>query len=172
MSSVAGAASSLMVMIGAVLQVAIVERIEIAGASPDVSILVVVSCALLGGSIWGMWFGFLAGLVMELAMGLPLGTHAMVAAIVGYWVGRWGDVLVTDDHPIPPLVSGVLGAAAVQVGYPLVTFLVDPTVPGIAYIWPIPVFVATLTAPCAIPVYLACRRVVEFATIREEPVDA
>ncbi len=151
---------SLLVVIAAILDVTIVQRIEIADASPDVLMLTVSAVALLGGSIAGAWYGFLGGMVIALAMGLPLGTHAMVAAIIGYWVGRWGEVLVTDEHPAPPLIAGVLAAGTMQVGYPLVAFLVDPNVHDTSTIWPESLLVASLSAPLAIPVYLACRKII------------
>ncbi len=153
--------SSVLVGIAAVLQVTIVQRIEIADASPDILMLVVTSVALLGGSVAGTWYGFFGGLIMELAVGLPLGSHAMVAAIIGYWIGRWGEVLVTDDHPVPPLVAGIVGAGAMQVGYPLVAFLVDPNVHDTSGIWPESLLVAALSAPCAIPTYLGVRRLIQ-----------
>jgi rod shape-determining protein MreD len=141
------------------LQVSVFQRIEIGNASPDVLILVVMSLALLSSSVEGAVYGFAAGIMLELSVGLLLGPHAMIATIVGYAAGRWGEQLVTDEHPVPPLLAGLIATFAMQVGRPLVEFLVAPSSATAGAIWSDVMISTVLGVGLSIPVYLLVRRI-------------
>lgn len=155
--------AALLVLFAALVQVSIGYRIEIADASPDLLILVVVSCALLGGSIEGAALGFLAGIALATFGAVPVGPHALVATLLGYAAGRVGEAVVTDDHPAPPLVAGMVAAAGMQIGWPLVEFLVSPGVTSVGGLWGRALLVTALSAIFAVPVYLLVRRVLAAA---------
>lgn len=163
MSLAARIASVLLVLVAALLQASVAWRIELGGASPDLLILVVASIALLTGSVSGAGHGFLAGVAFAAFAALPLGPHALVGTIVGYAVGRVGEALVTDDHPVPPLVAGILATGAMQVGRPLVEFLVNPHVGRVDGLWSQAALVTLIAAVLAVPVYLLVRRVLDAA---------
>jgi rod shape-determining protein MreD len=148
-------AGVLLVVIAALLQVSIIYRIEVGGASPDLLVLVVASIALLTGSVSGAGYGFLAGVVLALFAAVPLGPHALV----GYAIGRVGEALVTDDHPVPPLVAGIVATAAMQVGRPLVEFLVNPAIGHVDGLWTQAALVTLISSVLALPVFLLVRRV-------------
>lgn len=151
--------SVLLVLVAALLQAAIGWRIELAGASPDLLILVVAAIALLTGSVQGATHGFIAGVAFALFTALPLGPHALVATIVGYAIGRVGEALVTDDHPVPPLLAGIFATMTMQIGRPLVEFLVNPAIGRVDALWTQAVLVTLLSSVLAVPVYLFVRRV-------------
>lgn len=153
----------LLLILTVLVQVSIVQRIEVGDASPDLVVLMIVSLALLSNSIWGAGYGFLAGLALGLFAALPLGPHALIGTIVGYWVGRWSEVLVTDEHPLPPVLAGVVGTMAMQAGRPLLEFLVSPAVTTTRGIWTEAAIVTVLNALLAIPVYVLTRRVLRAA---------
>lgn len=153
----------LLVLVAAMLQVSIVYRIEIGGATPDVLILVVASIALLTGSISGACYGFLAGVAIATFAAIPLGPHALVGALVGYAVGRVGEVLVTDEHPAPPLVAGIFATITIHIGAPLVEFLVNPGLGRVDGLWRQAILVTIISAVLAVPVYLLVRRVLTMA---------
>src|SRR5689334_5090969 len=100
-------ASVVLVLVAALVQVSILHRIEIGSASPDLLILVVASIALLTGSVSGAAHGFLAGFALAVFAALPLGPHALMGTLIGFAIGRVGDVLTTDEHPVPPLLAGI-----------------------------------------------------------------
>jgi len=152
-------ASALLVVCAALVQVTIGHRIEIGAASPDLLILIVTAIALLTGSISGAAHGFLAGMCIALFAGLPLGPHALVATLAGFAVGRLGEVLVTDEHPIPPLAAGIVATAAMQIGRPLVEFLVNPAVASVDGLWSRAFLTTAISAVLAVPLYLLVRRV-------------
>jgi rod shape-determining protein MreD len=150
---------ALLVLIAALLQVSVVQGITAFGASPDLLVLVVVSTALLDGSVAGAAYGFIGGVSIGLAAAIPLGPHALVGTFIGYWAGRWGELLVTDEHPVPPLLAGIVGTLAMQIGRPLVEFLMVPGSSG-AGIFGTQTLVATVfNAVLVVPVYVVVRKV-------------
>jgi rod shape-determining protein MreD len=151
--------STLLVCIAALVQVSVIQRIDIAGASPDLLVLVVVSVALLTGSIWGSVNGFVAGVAVGCFAALPLGPYALLGTIVGYASGRVGESIVTDDHPAPPLIAGMVATAIIQLGRPLVEYVVNSNAAGMSGMWREALVVTALSAILALPVYLGVRRV-------------
>jgi rod shape-determining protein MreD len=151
--------SVLLVLFTALLQVSVAYRIEVGDAYPDVLILVVASIALLTGSISGAAHGFVAGVAIAAFSAVPLGPHALVGTIVGYAIGRVGEALVTDDHPVPPLLAGVFATLAMQVGRPLVEFLVSPRAGQVDGLLGQAALVTVISSMLAIPVFLFMRRV-------------
>lgn len=148
-----------LVLVTVLLQVSVVQRIEVGDASPDLIVLVVVSLALLTSSVDGAVAGFVSGLAVALFAALALGPHALIGTLVGYFAGRWGEVLVTDEHPLPPLFAGVIATFAMQVGLPLVDFLVSPYATAAAGMWDDVAIVTMTNAVLAIPVYAVVRRI-------------
>ncbi len=159
MSFSARITSVLLVLFAALLQVSVAYRIEVGDAYPDVLILVVAAIALLTGSVSGAAHGFLAGVAIALFAALPLGPHALVGTLVGYTIGRVGEALITDDHPAPPLLAGVFATLAMQVGRPLVEFLVSPAPARVDGLLGQAALVTVISSMLALPVFLLVRRV-------------
>ncbi len=150
----------LVLLLGAsVLQVALISRFGIGGSRPDLVMLVIVMCGLLSTSVRGAIVGCLGGLIVSIAAASEPGVHAFVGTIVGYWCGRWGELLVTDDHPAPPVAMALLGSISFSIGTPLVASLVAPArvSPELPEFMPL-VLSAGLDAALAIPVFLMVRR--------------
>jgi rod shape-determining protein MreD len=156
-----------LVLVAALLQVSIGYRIDLLGATPNLVVLVLTSIALLTGSVSGAVHGFVAGLALACFGGVPIGPDALVMCLVGFAFGRLGETLITDEHPVPPLVAGILATAAVQLGVPLVTFLVSPASPSIDGIWRMTFLITALSAVLTLPVYLGVRRLMASAWSRE-----
>ena len=163
--------SMLVVLVAVLVQVSIVQRVELLHASPDLVVLVVVSVSLLGGSVAGAWYGFIAGVAIALFAALPLGPHAMVATVIGYSCGRWGEVLITDEHPVPPLLAAVAATLAMQIGRPVIEFLINPAVTTTRGVWGEAVVVCAINAVFAVPVYALVRRIVRGMGVSERSLD-
>lgn len=147
------------VMVAVVLQVSLVSRIRIGGVSPDIVILAVTSLALLTDSVRGAAWGFVAGIALALCAGIELGPHAIVAVIVGYTAGRLGEQLVTDEHPAPPIVVGALGAAAMQVGRPVIDYVLWLSSSVNGAVFRDAAIVMLVDAVLALPAYRLIRRI-------------
>lgn len=85
--------AALLLTVAVVLQVTVLSRLPLPGATPDLVLVVVVAWALSRGSIEGSIVGFAAGLLLDLAppSAGPLGLSALVLAVVGYLVGKLAD---------------------------------------------------------------------------------
>lgn len=157
-------ASVMLVLVAALVQVSIVYRIEVGEATPDLLILVVAAIALLTGSVSGAAHGFLAGVAIATFAALPLGPHALIGTLVGYAIGRVGEALVTDDHPVPPLLAGIFATITMQIGRPLVEFLVNPEIGRVDGLWTQAALVTLISSMLALPVFLMVRRVLVSAS--------
>ena len=82
------------VLTALMLQAVVVNRLQVPGTGPDLTVLVVVAFALTAGPTYGTVLGFLAGLAADV---LPpadhtLGRLALAYAVVGYIAGLVEDV--------------------------------------------------------------------------------
>ncbi|MCW2950689.1 MAG: rod shape-determining protein MreD [Thermoleophilia bacterium] len=161
-----------LVLVAALVQVSIGYRVDVAGATPNLLMLVVTAIALLTGSVSGAVHGFVAGLALACFGGLAVGPDALIAALIGFAFGRLGETLITDEHPVPPLVAGVLATAAFQLGVPLVTFLVSPTAPSLDGLWTNTILITLLSAVLTLPVYLGVRRALAATWLGDTPTNS
>jgi rod shape-determining protein MreD len=115
-SASAAVRTGLLVLLGVVLQISGFAQIQVLGASPDLTPLVVAAVALWAGSVPGAITGFCVGLLLDLALGQNVGASSLVLSAVGYGVGRFGEL----RDPAHGLIAIPVGAAA-TIGY-LVAF--------------------------------------------------
>ena len=94
------------------LQTAVLSRLPLPGAAPDLLLVLVVAHALVEGPRSGTVTGFVGGLLADLGSDHEIGRAAVVYAVVGYAAG-----LVHDDGARSRLLpfGVVLGCAAVAV---------------------------------------------------------
>lgn len=151
-------ASLALVLVTALLQSSLMWRLDVLGVPPDLLITVVAAVALLTGPVNGAMSGFAAGVALAVFSALPLGPHAMLATLVAYGIGRVGEQLVTDEHPVPPVLATIFACACMSIGRPVVEFLVNPASPHVEGMWRSAFVSTTLGAVLAVPVYLVVRR--------------
>lgn len=162
------------VFVAAILQVSAWPAVAILGATPDLLLVVLVSIAMLRGSIVGASAGFAGGLIVDVAMLDTLGVTSLLLTLAGYWAGRYGETTGRGRAYAPYLavaaITGVVGVGAAVVHYLLGDAVVVqrallPVVPAIG-----------LNVVLMIPVYLLCRRIVGEAPrvdrVREMEVQA
>ncbi|MHB1613983.1 MAG: rod shape-determining protein MreD [Actinomycetes bacterium] len=79
-----------LVVTALVVELVVLARLHLPGATPDLLLVVVVALALAHGPRHGMAVGFGAGLALDLAPPTvtPLGQWALVFCVVGFLVGR------------------------------------------------------------------------------------
>lgn len=81
--------SVLLLLVGLLVQVALLRFVTVLGVAPDVLLLATVVVGLRRGQIAGMLFGFLSGLAVDLATATLVGPSALGYTIVGFVAGLW-----------------------------------------------------------------------------------
>lgn len=74
-------------LINIILQSTLLPFVQIASVKPDTLIILVVSFALLAGSVTGALVGFFGGLIQDVLYGGSLGTNAFQYMIIGFVIG-------------------------------------------------------------------------------------
>ncbi|HEV2752569.1 MAG TPA: rod shape-determining protein MreD [Solirubrobacteraceae bacterium] len=146
-------------LLGSLVQPVLMSHVDIAGGAPDLIPLLVMSVALIMGSMSGAVFGFCLGLLVDITLLQTMGVTSLVLLAVGFWVGRARETQDLEG-PLAALVSGALATLATVLGFSMLQFLlgVDPPVGGAL----VRLVLATvvLNALLAVPVHALVRRVV------------
>ncbi|MEU8779772.1 rod shape-determining protein MreD [Streptomyces sp. NPDC048606] len=113
--------SATLVVVALVIQVAVLGRLQLPGAVPDLVLLTVVALALVYGHLGGALIGFGAGLLTDLAPPADhaAGRYALVLCLIGYLVG-----LVRPDNgrfrsawgPMLTVVAAAIGSTLLYAG--------------------------------------------------------
>ena len=166
------ARGTLLVLAGAVLQLAVVSQVDVLGANADLTPLIVVSVGLLGGPIAGSIVGFWMGLVIDMTLVQTLGVTSLLMTTIGYLAGRYRDLRDTS-HGLVPLVAGGLATLAYAASFSVVQFLLGVDSPVSALVirdifvqallntliaLPLFALVRTLLRPSLVDVYEPRRR--------------
>ncbi len=121
--------SAVLVLLALVIQVSVLGRLQLPGATPDLLLLVVVALALVFGPAGGCLVGFAAGLLADLAppSDHAIGRYALVLCVMGYAAGMFRAEQGRQRSVLTPLLV-VAGAAVVStVLYAAVGALVGDT---------------------------------------------
>ncbi|MCK4177477.1 rod shape-determining protein MreD [Aciditerrimonas ferrireducens] len=78
---------SLVVVVSLVLQLSLLDGVRVAGAHPDLLVLLPVAVGLLAGPDRGASVGFVVGLVTDLVLPTPFGLSALVGTLLGAAAG-------------------------------------------------------------------------------------
>lgn len=91
-----------------VIQMTAVSRIGVAGCTPDLMVILLVSLVLDRGPVLAVVIGFLLGLLQDLGNASFLGMNALAKSILAYGVSRVGGGLLPEN----PLYKGFIIFAA------------------------------------------------------------
>jgi len=80
-----------------VLQVTLVHSVTVAGASPDLLMIMLVVLVIDRDPITGIIAGFLLGFLQDLGNASFLGMNALAKAIVGYGIAKYGREFLPDN---------------------------------------------------------------------------
>ena len=149
----------LLVLLGVVLQISGFAQIEVLGASPDITPLVVAAVALWGGSIPGSVTGFCVGLLLDLAIGQNVGSSSLVLSAVGYAVGRFGE-LRDPAHGLIAIPVGAAATAGYLVAFATVSFMLELEASVSALMVRNAIVTTLLNLVIAVPVFGVVRRVI------------
>lgn len=118
-----------LVVVSLAVQVTMLARLPLPGATPDLVLLVVVTLALAHGPAFGLVAGFGAGLAADLAPPADheVGRWALVLMLIGYLAGMARDETRRSAF-VPLLVVAVAGGASVLLYAGLGALMDDPNV--------------------------------------------
>jgi rod shape-determining protein MreD len=106
----------LLVVVTLIIQSTIGLDVRIAGAHPDLMLLLPIVFGIAGGPEDGALVGFLAGMAADLLLPTPLGLSALVDCLVGFAVGASTGTLTLEIWWIPPFI-GVAGSVVGVLAY-------------------------------------------------------
>ncbi len=118
-----------LVTVALALQVTLLSRLPLPGATPDLLLLVVVSLALAHGSGFGLACGFAAGLAADLVPPADheVGRWALVLTLVGYLAGL-ARAETRRSAFVPLVVVAVAGGGSVLLYAGLGALMDDPNI--------------------------------------------
>jgi rod shape-determining protein MreD len=88
---------TLVALILLVLQMTLAHRIAIAGAVPDLMIILVVALVLPRGPVFAVIVGFLLGFLQDLGNASFLGMNALAKSVIAYGIARLGGGLLPES---------------------------------------------------------------------------
>ena len=112
--------AALLLFVAVLAQVSVLSAYSPFGGSADIVLVVLLSIALLRGSVFGAAAGFGAGLLLDVATLGTLGFTSLLLTLGGFWIGRYGETTARDRFHAPFTSVGVvtvlyaLGALALR----------------------------------------------------------
>jgi rod shape-determining protein MreD len=100
--------AAVLLFLAVIVQVSILGNYTPLGGTPDVVLVVLLSIALLRGSVFGAIAGFGAGLLVDVANLGTLGFTSLLLTIAGFWIGRYGETTARDRFHAPYLSVGIV----------------------------------------------------------------
>ncbi|HKT44026.1 MAG TPA: rod shape-determining protein MreD [Gaiellaceae bacterium] len=163
-----GLKAAALLFVAAIAQVSIFSQVDVFGGVPQVVLVMLVSVALLRGSIVGSIAGFFAGLVIDTATLGQLGLTSLVLTVSGYWIGRYGET-TGRDRAHAPFLSVAVVTFLYAFGILLVHFMLGERAPAGAEmrgLFPTIAMNLVLTAPtyALVRVLLRPRERADYAT--------
>ena len=144
-------------IVGGILQLTTISQDAIFGVPADLSPLLVAAVGLLCGSIAGAGFGFGLGLFMDTLLAQTLGLSSLVLLAAGYGAGRLRE-LRDPAHALVPVAVGAAATAVAVIGFAVLQFLLGVDAPVSLLLVRQTLMTIVLNTLLAMPVYLACRR--------------
>lgn len=150
--------AALLVVAALAVQVTMLARLALPGATPDLLLLVVVALALAHGPRFGLTVGFGAGLAADLAPPADheVGRWALVLTLIGYLAGMARDESRRSAF-VPLLVVAAAAAASVLLYGGLGALMDDPNIswPAVRDLLPTAVLYDVVLSAFAVPAVLA-----------------
>jgi rod shape-determining protein MreD len=100
------ACSVVFIIIAALLQSTLLQRVAFYHAVPDIALGILVFASYSNGVMTGQITGFFSGLALDFLSAAPLGFNALVRTIVGALSGLIGCAFVADTVFLPMMLCG------------------------------------------------------------------
>jgi rod shape-determining protein MreD len=145
-----------LLFVAVLIQVSVLSAYSPLGGHADIVLVLLLSVALLRGSVFGATAGFAAGLLLDTAYLGTLGITSLLLTLGGFWIGRYGETTARDRFHAPYLSVGVVTLIYLLCALALRFVLGEPTRAG-AVLAGLPVSVL-LNLILTWPVYGLARR--------------
>lgn len=96
--------TGIILMVNLVLQSTVFQAIQIRGIMPNTAVVIIVSYALLRGSVEGAITGFFSGLLQDIFFGTSLGFFTCLGMLTGYFSGKASQNFYRENYLIPLLL--------------------------------------------------------------------
>ncbi|MEA2685056.1 MAG: rod shape-determining protein MreD, partial [Actinomycetota bacterium] len=103
----------LLFLVALAVHLALIPVVRVAGATPDVMLLLAVAGGLVGGPVRGAILGFAAGIAVDVFLRTPMGLSALVFTLVGYSVGTVSTGVLSPSWYLPVVTASIASAAGV-----------------------------------------------------------
>jgi rod shape-determining protein MreD len=163
------ARTAAIVVVGVLLQLSFFSRVTLFDTSPDVLPALIVSLALLGGSMTGAVAGFSIGLLVDCLLVETLGATSLVLLTTGYVAGLFRERFEIHSRLVPPLLCMGLTFFA-QLGYGAVELMLGVDSSVSLLIVRDMVLKSVFAFFLGWPIYLAVRRILRPALVEEPTV--
>jgi rod shape-determining protein MreD len=100
--------AAVLLFLAVLIQVSVLSAYSPLGGTPDLVLVLLISIALLRGSIFGALAGFGAGLLIDTANLGTLGFTSLLLTLAGFWTGRYGETTAQDRFHAPFTSVGVI----------------------------------------------------------------
>jgi rod shape-determining protein MreD len=114
MTSTDLARSTLVMFVVLAVQITLLDSVRVAGAHPDVMLLLPMAAGYTAGPDRGAGFGFAAGLLADLFLPTTFGLSALVGCLLGYGTGLVTRGLVRSSWWLPLIVAAGATAAGLS----------------------------------------------------------
>lgn len=159
-----GLKAAVVLFVAALLQLSILTEYP-PFRTGSVVLVVLLSIALLRGSIFGAVAGFAAGLLIDVATLGTLGVTALLLTLSGFWIGRYGETTARDRLHAPFLSVAVV-TVLYAFGQLVLQFVLGEPAPAGLMLRALPLgFVLNLVL--TLPVYALVRRLFAPAELTE-----
>jgi rod shape-determining protein MreD len=102
-----GFKAALLLFVAALLQLSVFTQYP-PFRNGSIVLVVLLSIALLRGSVFGAFAGFGAGLMLDIATLGTLGVTSLLMTVAGFWIGRYGETTARDRFHAPYLSVAVV----------------------------------------------------------------
>jgi rod shape-determining protein MreD len=100
--------AAVLLFLAVVVQVTVMGSIQILNGTPNLVLVLLLTIALLRGSVFGAIGGFWAGFLLDTAYLETLGVTSLLLTLAGYWIGRYGETTGRDRAHAPFLSVAVV----------------------------------------------------------------
>ena len=122
----------------------------------SIVLVVLLSIALLRGSVFGAVAGFGVGLLLDIATLGTLGVTALLFTVAGFWIGRYGETTARDRFHAPYLSVAVV-TVLFAFGQLVLQFVLGEPAPAGLVLHGLPLALL-LNLILTLPVYALARR--------------
>lgn len=92
---------SIILFLNHMLQATYIQHIRIRGVVPNIAIIIIVSFALIRGSLEGAIVGFFAGLLQDMYYGTTMGFYSLLGMYIGYICGKPNQKFYRENYLLP-----------------------------------------------------------------------